>query len=105
MKLIQVSVKNGNNIVWLDFLEVDGKQYRLVDDSECEPKFKDCERCYIEKNYHQCNHEPKTKIEKLEIAREIYGEISNISVIENRNKILELQKKLNLVIDHLFLEI
>lgn len=45
MKKIQVRCETPgtDQEVWMDFLEIDGKKYRLVDESECDPD--DCKVC------------------------------------------------------------
>ena len=76
--------------VWMDFLEVDGKKYRLVDESECER-----ERL-INEFVDDAVDKPK-KIEKLEWEIIKFNK-GNIEMAEYVSK---LSNKINEIIDHL----
>ncbi len=67
----------------------------LLDESECETKIKNCKKCYEEKNYHDCDHEPKTKIEKLP-KFVVFSEDSTELLITKQNR-----DKINEIIDYL----
>ena len=80
MKKIQVRCEtpNTNEEIWIDFLEIDGKKYRLVDESECEHDWQSCsdnfgnawEQC-IKCNQIKCNQ--KKESEPNPVANESYA--------------------------------